>query len=278
MNLEILPLEKAAMERWRNGDPLGFVELSADDILYVDPGLTRPIQGVEAYRAYMKQVEGKIHYHRSEFIASRIVTVGDAALLTYNYRSSVLSPQGTVSSQTPWNTTEVYFKRQGAWVSVHSHWSFVKHRLRESVEVPVIVHSTSPGYEGILGELMRLESTAMERWRKGDPTGYLELYASQVTYFDPGTTQRVNGRTALTTRYKHLQGKIIYDVMDFIEPVVLVAGDMALLFYRFFSTSLNGDGSVLKRTPWNCTQVYQRMQGGWKIIHNHWSLIQGERY
>src|SRR4030065_149522 len=101
MHHENLLLEKAAMERWRHGDPLGFVELSAEDILYVDPGLTSPIQGLEAYRAYMKQVEGKGHYHRSEFIASRIVTVGDAALLTYKYRSSVLSPQGTVSSQTP---------------------------------------------------------------------------------------------------------------------------------------------------------------------------------
>jgi len=38
MDNDILLLEKAAMHRWRNGDPLGFVELSAEDILYVDPG------------------------------------------------------------------------------------------------------------------------------------------------------------------------------------------------------------------------------------------------
>jgi uncharacterized protein (TIGR02246 family) len=278
MNNDILPLEKAAMERWRNGDPWGFVELSAEDILYVDPGLSKPIQGLDEYRVYMKQVEGKVHYQRSEFIASRIVTVGDAALLTYNYRSSVLSGEGTVSSQTPWNTTEVYFKREGVWKIVHSHWSFVKHRVREKVEIPLPVGSTPIKYEGVLGELMELESAAMERWRKGDPWGFVDLYAPQVTYFDTGTTQRINGRQALRTEYKRREGKIFYDVMDFIEPKLQVCGDMAVLFYRFLSTWLNPDGSVSKRTPWNCTEVYQRMEGNWKIIHNHWSHIQGERY
>jgi ketosteroid isomerase-like protein len=278
MDNEILLLEKSAMERWRSGDPMGFVELSADDILYVDPGLTKPIQGLEEYRSSMKQIEGKVHYQRSEFIGSKIVSVGDAALLTYNYRSSVLTPDGTVSSQTPWNTIEVYFKREGEWKIVHSHWSFVMHRVCEKVEIPLPVGSKLSENDGVLGELMVLESAAMERWRKGDPWGFVELYAPQVTYFDTGTTQRINGRLAMTNRYKKIEGEIFYDVMDFVDPVVLVSGDMAVLFYRFLSTWLNPDGSVSKRTPWNCTEIYQRMEGSWKIIHNHWSFICGERY
>ena len=103
----ILSLEKQAMERWRNGDPWGFVELSAGDISYVDPGLAQPINGLEQYQAYMKQVQGKIHYQGSEFIEPRVIVLGDAAVLSYNYRSSELSPQGTLLSQTPWNATEV---------------------------------------------------------------------------------------------------------------------------------------------------------------------------
>src|SRR4030042_1328302 len=142
MNNNILIREKAAMERWRVGDPMGFVEISAQDICYVDPGLVKPILGLDAYRAYMQQLEGKIHYQRSEFIAPKIVEIGDAALLTYNYRSSILIPEGTVSSQTPWNSTEVYFKRGGEWRIVHNHWSFVHHKVPDEVEIPLPVHST----------------------------------------------------------------------------------------------------------------------------------------
>src|SRR5512136_2966304 len=100
MDQTILDLETAAMERWRNGDPFGFVELTADEICYVDPGLTKPIMGLDEYRRYMEQIAGKVHYQRSEFIEPNIVQVGQAALLTYNYRSSVLTPEGLVISQT----------------------------------------------------------------------------------------------------------------------------------------------------------------------------------
>jgi len=278
MTNEILSLEKAAMERWRNGDPMGFIELSAEYILYVDVGQAKPIQGLDAFRMYMKQFEGNMFYQKSEFIAPKVIKVGDAALLTYNYRSSVITPDGVVSSQTPWNATEVYHRGECGWKIVHTHWSFIRHRLPERMEIPLPVPSTPAEYDGVLGELMQLERGAMDRWRKGDPWGFVELYAPDVTYFDTGTLRRINGRQALSAEYKKREGKIFYDVMDFLEPQVQVYGSMVVLFYRFLSTWLNRDGSVSKRTPWNCTEVYQRLEGSWKIIHNHWSYILGERY
>jgi ketosteroid isomerase-like protein len=278
MDPSFLSLEKVAMERWRNGDPMGFVEISAQDICYMDPGLTKPIIGLEAYKAYMQQVVGKVHYQRSEFIEPKVVEMGDAALLTYNYRASTLTADGDVISQTPWNTTEVYFRREGEWKIVHTHWSFIRHRVPDAVEVPLPVLSRKFEYEGVLGELMRLESAAMARWRNGDPRGFIELSVPQVTYFDTGTPQRINGREALSEEYRQRDGKIFYEVMDFIEPWGLVCNDMAVLFYRFLSTRLNPDGSVASRTPWNCSEVFVRLEGGWRIIHTHWSHIRGERY
>jgi hypothetical protein len=142
----------------------------------------------------MKELEGKIHYQKSEFIDPKIVTVGEAALLSYNNRSSLLTPEGEVISQTPWNCTEVYFRQSGEWKIVHNHWSFIKHRAPELVQVPLPVQSKNIQYDGVLGELMRLESAAMARWDRGDPWGFIELSASQVTYFDTGTPQRINGK------------------------------------------------------------------------------------
>jgi hypothetical protein len=53
---------------------------------------------------------------------------------------------------------------------------------------------------------------------------------------------------------------------------------MAVMFYRFLSTRLNPDGSIASRFPWNCSEVFGRIDGSWKIIHTHWSQIRGERY
>ncbi len=277
MKETILSLEKEAMERWRNGDPSGFVEISAEDITYVDPGRTSPILGLEQFRVYMKQFEGRIRYQGSEFIDPRVVAVGDAAVLSYNYRSSVLTPEGSIASQTPWNATEVYFQRDNQWKIVHTHWSYVLHRPPESVEVPIPMQLSLTKFDGVLGEIMALESAAMERWRKGDPWGFIDISAAEVTYFDTGTPQRLNGREVLRAEYAKREGKIFYDVMDFIDPRVQVCGDMAVLTYRFLSTWLNPDGSVASRIPWNCTEVFVRIDGQWQIIHTHWSFIRGER-
>jgi ketosteroid isomerase-like protein len=277
MEETILTLENGAMERWRNGDPWGWLEISAESMIYVDPSLTRPIIGLEAFGALLKEIEGKVHYQGSEFIDPKVVIIGDAAVLSYNYRSSALTPEGTILSQTPWNTTEVYFHLDGEWKIVHSHWSYVQNNRPEIVEVPVPVPLSPEGYAGTLGELMALESAAMERWRKGDSGGFIEICAPEVTYFDSGTPKRINGREALKAEYARIEGKVAFEVMDFISPEVRVCGDLAVLVYRFMSTRLNPDGSVSKRTPWNCTEVFIRSDDHWRIIHTHWSYIQGER-
>jgi len=274
----IMSLENGAMERWRNGDPWGWIDISADDIIYVDPGLTKPIEGIEAYKNYLKQFEGKIYYQISEFINPKVKRFGDLAVLTYNYRDAKTDEYGSVKEQWLWNTTEVYCNKDGEWKIIHTHWSYLNHKLPNQTEVPVLVKQPEIEYEGVLGELMNLESTAMELWRKGNPWGFTDISAEEVTYFDPGTPKRINGLNALKKEYAKRVGKIQYDVMEFIDPKIRVRGDAAVLFYRFFSTHLNLDGSVAGRIPWNCTEVFAKINNQWKIIHTHWSFVNGEVY
>jgi ketosteroid isomerase-like protein len=273
----ILSLEKSAMERWRQGDPWGWAEISAEDVIYMEPGLTKPIIGLEEYKAYLGQLEEKVSYQGSEFIDPKVVIIGDAAVLSYNYRSTVNLPAAVPADKTLWNTTEVYFRRDNHWKIVHTHWSYVKQKLPKSLEVPIPVELVHQKYEGILGEVMACESVAMERWRKGDPWGFIELYAPDITYFDTGTPQRINGLAAMRAELVQREGKIHYDVMEFIAPRIQVQGTVAVLTYRFFDTHLNPDGSIANRTPWNSSYVYARIDGKWRIIHNHWSFIKGEK-
>jgi hypothetical protein len=39
----------------------------------------------------------------------------------------------------------------------------------------------------LLDELVALERSALDRWIRLDPQGYLDLQAPEVTYFDPFT-------------------------------------------------------------------------------------------
>jgi ketosteroid isomerase-like protein len=271
----LMALENGAMERWRNGDPMGWAEISAPEVTYVDPGLTKPIAGLDEYTKYLERLKGKIIYQGSEFLNPKIAVYGDLAVMTYHYRSTVKKADGSVQGQTSWNTTEVYARIAGHWKIVHTHWSFVNHASPDTLEVPVPVESKPAAYSGVLGELMTLEMGAMERWRKGDPFGFTDISAPVVTYFDSGTPQRLDGLAALKEEYGKRAGRIHYDVMDFVGPMIQVHGDAAVLFYRFFDTYLRSDVSVRQRTPWNCTEVYVKTGGVWRIVHTHWSLING---
>jgi hypothetical protein len=171
----------------------------------------------------------------------------------------------------------VYCLLNGKWKIIHTHWSYVKQKLPQHTEVPIPVEISPRTLEGVAGKLMNLEREAMGRWRKGDPWGFIEISAPEVTYFDTGTSKRLDGLEALKTEYTGREGKIYFDVMEFIDPKVQVHGDAAVLSYRFFDTHLNPDGSIASRIPWNCTEVYFNIEGKWKIVHTHWSYINGRK-
>jgi ketosteroid isomerase-like protein len=117
-------------------------------------------------------------------------------------------------------------------------------------------------------KILNLERAGLDRWGKGDPDGFLELNAPEVTYFDPFLERRLDGLAALTDWYEQARGKIRIDRDEILEPKVQVIGDAAILTYRFVSHG--SEGSM----RWNCTEVYQQTAGEWKIVHSHWSYTQ----
>src|SRR5512147_2830519 len=106
MEETILALEKSGMERWRNGDPWGYIEMCTDDLFYVNPACTKPFYNLEDFKKYREPQRGKIRYQVSEFIDPKVVVAGDAAVLTYNYRGASVRLDGKIKHQTFWNTTE----------------------------------------------------------------------------------------------------------------------------------------------------------------------------
>ena len=117
--------------------------------------------------------------------------------------------------------------------------------------------------------VLALERAALDRWGKGDPGGYEEITAPDVTYFDPFVAHRIDGIAALKAWYEPIRGKIRIDSDEIIDPRVQVIGDVAILTIQYVSHGSEGE------RRWNCTEIYRNSSGGWKIVHTHWSFARG---
>ncbi len=123
--------------------------------------------------------------------------------------------------------------------------------------------------------IIALERAAIGRYGNGDPQGYLETYAPDITYFDPQQQRRVDGLGAMKELLVPITGKIKIDHCEMIGPKVQHRGDVAVLSYNLVSYAKRPNGgSVIVR--WNSTAVYGRIGGKWKFIHSHWSYTKPE--
>src|SRR4030095_16871457 len=77
--------------------------------------------------------------------------------------------------------------------------------------------------------IVAMERTALDRWGKGDPPGYLDIYGPDVTYFDPMQSKRADGLEAMRALLVPLTGKIKIDRYEMLEPKVQQPGDVSIL-------------------------------------------------
>ena len=126
--------------------------------------------------------------------------------------------------------------------------------------------------------IISLERSALDRWVRGDPEGYLGLYAKDATYFDPFRDKRIDGLDELNALMAAMKGIALPFTeprYNMIYPRVEFEGDIAILTFNLVNygkPSGSTEETVLAR--WNATQVYRRLNGAWRIVHTHWSFTQ----
>ena len=125
------------------------------------------------------------------------------------------------------------------------------------------MHSTN---DDLTNTIIAMECAALDRWGKGDPSGFLEICAPDVVYFDPSLEKRIDGHDALGKYYEAIRGKVSIARYELLNPLVQSIGDAAILTFNYVSY-----GGAEDEYRWNCTEVYRRYGEGWKIIQTHWS-------
>jgi ketosteroid isomerase-like protein len=115
----LIEMEKAALDRWGKGDPDGFLEICAPDVVYFDPYLEERVDGLNVLRALMEKIRGQVHLDRFELINPFVQVSAELAILTFNYVSY------TSGQPLRWNCTEAYRRESnGQWRIIQTHWSY----------------------------------------------------------------------------------------------------------------------------------------------------------
>jgi ketosteroid isomerase-like protein len=122
-----------------------------------------------------------------------------------------------------------------------------------------------PNEQEITKTIIALESAALERWGNGDPSGFLEISAPDVVYFDPYQERRIDGIKSLTALYESIRGMVHVDRFELLNPLVQLGGELVVLTFNYVSFVSD------KATYWNCTEVFRQDNKHWKIIQTHWS-------
>ena len=133
-----------------------------------------------------------------------------------------------------------------------------------------------PTHENSIADaIIALELAINERWNRGDVDGALDAYTDDVTYFDPLTERRLDGKPAVEAYFREVfEGKLNILRNELPNPQVIVAagGDMAVATYNLFNMVPDGDGGEKPGMNWNSTQVYRLVDGAWRVAHVHWAF------
>ena len=129
-----------------------------------------------------------------------------------------------------------------------------------------MAHTMDTPDDALIETIIAMECAALDRWGNGDPSGFLEICAPDVVYFDPNLERRIDGRDALSEYYEGIRGKVSFERFELLNPLVQRVGDAAVITFNFVSY-----GEAEDEYKWNCTEVYRRSGEGWEIIQTHWS-------
>lgn len=112
----IISLERAALARWAQGDPSGFLEISEPDLTYFDPFQTARLDSHAELTRLYESLRGQVKIERWDLHRPRVQLLGDVAILTFEFVSND-------AGFPKWRATEVYRRKPSGWRIVHTHWA-----------------------------------------------------------------------------------------------------------------------------------------------------------
>ncbi|MGO4680223.1 YybH family protein [Microbacterium sp. 2MCAF23] len=126
----------------------------------------------------------------------------------------------------------------------------------------------------IAQDLIALEKSYNERFSVGDPRGYFDGFAEDVSYFDPILKTIIVGRENVVAWIESIYSNPHIVRSEYPNPTVYVGDheDFAVLAYNLNTFVLDDDGNEVQRRSWNATHGYRLIGGNWVIVHSNWAF------
>lgn len=122
--------------------------------------------------------------------------------------------------------------------------------------------------------LVDFEKSIQWQWSSGDPTGYMDALAEDVTYFDPLTEYVVVGREAVRAHFKRIHADAGITRQEYLDETArpIGKGDEVLLVFTFNTYQQDDNGEEKLFLSWNMSLVFRKTDGEWLMTHGHLSL------
>lgn len=128
--------------------------------------------------------------------------------------------------------------------------------------------SSRESAQEVLDTLLSQERAALDPYYgQSDPSTYVAMFADKVTTFDPWSNGRMDDGAA-TYNLMGFAGSIPAVAYEIVNPRVDLYGDAALFTFNVELTNPVGETVAV----WNTTEVHHRTNGGWELVHCHWSF------
>ncbi|MEU6230923.1 nuclear transport factor 2 family protein [Streptomyces sp. NPDC047042] len=121
--------------------------------------------------------------------------------------------------------------------------------------------------------LVEFEKSIQWQWSSGDPTGYMDALAEDVTYFDPLAEHLLVGREAVREHWKRIYADASITRQEYLNEVARpLSDDEVLLAFNFKTYQQDDNGEEKLFLSWDMSLIFRKTGGKWQVAHGHLSL------
>jgi ketosteroid isomerase-like protein len=111
---------------------------------------------------------------------------------------------------------------------------------------------------------------ANERWASGDPMGFVDCAAEDITWMDDLMAPvPIKGKEALTAYLEGFKEQIPPHKKELLNMEFQNYGDIVIITYHY-----QGYFDEVAADPWKVTSVYRYEEGDWLSVHENWTVVE----